>query len=81
MSLSQIKIYTQPDCPPCEIVKRFLTEYGFTYELKDIKKDESARNELINKYNSYSTPTIIIDNEKTIIGFEIEELKKALNIQ
>lgn len=79
--LTQITLYTQPDCPPCEIAKRFLTEYGFTYELKDIKKDNKARTELTNKYNSYSTPTFVINDNKVITGFEIDKLKEALHIE
>lgn len=74
-------MYTQPDCPPCEIAKLFLKEYGFTYELKDIKKDKRAHNELVNKYQSYSTPTFVINNETVIIGFELDKLKSALNIE
>ncbi|MGG0720355.1 glutaredoxin family protein [Robertmurraya massiliosenegalensis] len=79
--MSNITIYTQPDCPPCEIAKLFLKEYGFTYELRDIKKDNKARNELINKYQSYSTPTFVINDETVITGFEIEKLKEALSIE
>lgn len=79
--MHQIIIYTQPDCPPCEIAKRFLTEYGFTFELKDIKKDNNSRNELMKKYNSYSTPTFVIDNKEVVTGFEIEKLKEILQIK
>lgn len=79
--LTQIIIYTQPDCPPCEIAKRFLTEYGFSFELKDIKRDQKARDELIHQYNSYSTPTFVINNEQVVTGFEIERLKEILNIE
>lgn len=80
MKLTNIIVYTQPDCPPCEIAKRFLTEYGFNFELKDIKKDSKARNELIDKYNSYSTPTFVINDETVITGFDLEQLKQVLNI-
>lgn len=73
-------IYTQPDCPPCEIAKLFLTEYGFSYELKDIKKDSKARNDLTKKYNSFSTPTFVINDETVITGFEIDKLKEVLKI-
>jgi glutaredoxin-like YruB-family protein len=81
IKLTQITIYTQPDCPPCEIAKRFLTEYGFSYELKDIKKDKNARNELMNTYNSFSTPTFVINNKEVVTGFEIDQLKEILNIK
>ncbi|TKC18486.1 glutaredoxin family protein [Robertmurraya kyonggiensis] len=79
--MTTITIYTQPDCPPCEIAKLFLKEYGFTYELKDIKQDGHARNELINKYNSFSTPTFVINKETVVTGFDIEKLKEILQIE
>ncbi|WNS76995.1 glutaredoxin family protein [Bacillus sp. DTU_2020_1000418_1_SI_GHA_SEK_038] len=69
--MKEITIYTQPDCPPCEITKRFLSEYSFSFTTKDIKKDQKARNELINKYQSFSTPTIVI-GEEVITGFDLE---------
>lgn len=78
--MKKITVYTQPDCPPCEITKRFLTEYGFSYEVKNIKTDQKARMELIETYQSYSTPTIII-GEKVITGFDLEKLKIELNIK
>ncbi|WP_147531781.1 glutaredoxin family protein [Bacillus marasmi] len=77
--MSEIILYSQPDCPPCEITKKFLKEYGFSYTEKNIKVDNKARNELINKYQSYSTPTIVI-GDRIIRGFDAKELAKALNI-
>ncbi|WP_077211357.1 glutaredoxin family protein [Bacillus dakarensis] len=79
--MPKITLYSQPDCPPCEITKRFLTEYGFNYEIKDIMKDQNAKNDLIKKYNSYSTPTIVIDEDTIITGFDIQKLKDALKIE
>lgn len=78
--MKKITVYTQPECPPCEITKRFLTEYGFSYEVKNIKTDQKARKELIETYQSYSTPTIII-GETVITGFDLEKLKHELQIQ
>lgn len=78
--MNHIIIYSQPDCPPCEIVKLFLKDYGFAYIEKNIKIDSKARNELIKQYQSYSTPTIVIDNQ-VIIGFDLEKLKQILNIK
>lgn len=79
--MTKITIYTQPDCPPCEIAKLFLNEYGFSFELKDIKKDSKARNDLMKKYNSYSTPTFVINDDTVITGFEIDKLKEVLEIE
>lgn len=73
-------MYTQPECPPCEITKAFLKEYGFSFQQKDIKKDAQAMKELTQKYQSYSTPTIVIEDH-VISGFNLEELKKVLEIK
>ncbi|MBU8877635.1 glutaredoxin family protein [Bacillus sp. FJAT-29790] len=78
--MEKITIYTQPDCPPCDITKRFLSEYGFSFETKNIKTDHKAKKELIEKYQSYSTPTIVI-GDTIITGFNLEKLKEVLNIE
>lgn len=77
--MQKITVYTQPDCPPCKIIKMFLQEYNLSFTEKDIKKDSKARSELTDQYGSYSTPTTVI-GDKIIIGFDQEKLKEALQI-
>ncbi|MEL3973096.1 glutaredoxin domain-containing protein [Rossellomorea oryzaecorticis] len=77
--MRQVTLYTQPDCPPCEVVKLFLKEYKIDYIEKNIKEDNGARDYLITQLKSYSTPTITVD-ETTISGFDLESLKAALNL-
>ncbi|MBN6889226.1 glutaredoxin-like YruB-family protein [Cytobacillus horneckiae] len=78
--MKPIVVYTQPDCPPCEITKKFLSEYNFEFEQKNIKTDKSAMKELTEKYQSFSTPTIVI-GEEVITGFDLERLKAVLEIK
>nr|WP_263624276.1 glutaredoxin family protein [Cytobacillus kochii] len=80
MYVKSITIYTQPECPPCEITKMFLKDYGFSFEEKDIKKDPKAMKALTQTYHSYSTPTVVIENE-VISGFNLEKLKELLEIE
>jgi glutaredoxin-like YruB-family protein len=77
--MNDIIVYTQNECPPCQIVKMFLIEYGFSYTEKNINEDEKSRQELTEIYNSFSTPTIVI-GEEVIAGFDLEKLKKVLDI-
>lgn len=77
--MNDIIVYTQNECPPCKIIKMFLNEFGFTYSEKNISEDDKSRRELTELYGSYSTPTIIVGDE-VIIGFDLEKLKKVLNI-
>ena len=74
----KIEVYTQPDCPPCVIVKEFLKHNNVAYEEFDVK--DAARNRLLNDYDSYSTPTVVIDGE-VVAGFQIEKLQQLLNIE
>ncbi len=78
--MKTVILYSQPDCPPCEIVKRFFQEYNIPFSEKNIKENALYREELINKHNSFSTPTILIDST-VVIGPEFEHLKQLLDIE
>jgi glutaredoxin-like YruB-family protein len=73
-----VTLYSQPECPPCEVVKMFLKEHNVDYKEIDIKQNEQARNYLVKELKSYSTPTITVDSE-VISGFNLEALTAALN--
>ena len=77
--MKQVILYTQPDCPPCSILKRFFSENEIPFTEKNIREDAKAMKELTATYQSYSTPTNVIDG-KAIIGFELEKLMEALEI-
>jgi glutaredoxin-like YruB-family protein len=77
MTKAKVTIFTQPDCPPCQIVKLFLTERGVEFEERDITVDSEAVTELTEKYRSHSTPTVVIGDE-VLIGFNPERLDEIL---
>lgn len=73
-----IQLYTQPQCPPCEFLKNYLKNEGITYEEFNIKSDKQAMRRMMNDYDSFSTPTIII-NEKAYTMHQFEEVEKLLS--
>jgi glutaredoxin-like YruB-family protein len=73
----RVVVFTQPDCPPCMVVKMFLTEKGVVFEERDITVDADAVRELTEKYGSHSTPTLVIGDE-VMIGFNPERLDEIL---
>ncbi|SFC03351.1 Glutaredoxin-like protein, YruB-family [Bacillus sp. OV322] len=77
--MNDIILFTQPDCPPCKIMKMFLQENQISFIEKNIKEDAASMKELTKKYGSYSTPTIVI-NGQAIIGFEIDKIKETLSL-
>jgi glutaredoxin 3 len=79
ISIMKVELYTQPECPPCTIVKQFLHHHGVSYEEYDVKKDNVARNRMVNEYDSFSTPTVVVDGT-AVAGFNIEKLQQLLDI-
>ncbi|QFT88676.1 Glutaredoxin-like protein NrdH [Bacillus sp. THAF10] len=75
-----ITLYTQPDCPPCQVVKQFLTHYKITYKEIDISQDSHARDFLVHELQSYSTPTVTVD-EEIVKGFDLSKLQQLLGIE
>lgn len=64
-----IKVYSVPNCPWCEKVKKYLNSKKVDYEYINIKDDLEAREELIELTNQTSVPVIDIDGN-IVIGFE-----------
>ena len=73
----RVVLFTHPDCPPCHVLKLFLTERGIAFEERDVTRDPGAVHDLTEKYKSHSTPTLVI-GEEVIIGFNPERLDEIL---
>ncbi|HOM68450.1 MAG TPA: glutaredoxin family protein [Candidatus Paceibacterota bacterium] len=76
----EIKIYTTPFCPYCELAKKFFKEHNLEYQEINVADDDEAREELIAKTKQYSVPVIEIGSN-LIIGFNQRSLKEILNIK
>ncbi|KKB39179.1 glutaredoxin family protein [Bacillus thermotolerans] len=75
--MKSVILYTQPDCPPCEITKLFLNDRGVPYEEKNIAVDAEAQREWKDIWHSFSTPTVVVGRE-AVRGFNIEALSSLL---
>ncbi len=75
--MRKIIVFTQPDSLPCEAVKLFLKCRKVKFEERCVAYDDGARHELEEKYNSRSTPTIVIGDE-VLVGFDPERLDQLL---
>jgi glutaredoxin-like YruB-family protein len=77
--MAKVIVYSQPTCGYCKMLKEFLAENKIKYEDKDVTADPKAMEEF-QEMGHTGTPVTIIDG-KTIVGFKVEELKKALKIE
>ena len=55
----------------------FLSERGIVFEERDVTLDPSAVQDLVEKYKSHSTPTLLIGDE-VMIGFDPARLDQLL---
>jgi len=78
--MADLTIYTQPTCSYCGELKEYLKKHNISYEEKDITKDRSAWDDMVNKYKIRATP-LIVRGEKIIVGFNPDEIQKLLGEQ
>jgi glutaredoxin-like protein NrdH len=77
-----IFLYALSTCVHCKNTKSFLEEENIDYDFVDVDKlsgDEREKTiEEVKKFNPRcSFPTIVIDNEKVIVGLNKEEILEA----
>jgi glutaredoxin-like protein NrdH len=80
----KIKLYTLSTCSHCSRTKRFFKENGIEMEYVDVdllsgEQRERVMDEVRKLNPDCSFPTICID-DTTIVGFNEEKLRKALNL-
>ena len=81
----KVKLYAISTCGWCKKTKKFLNENGIEYEFEDVDllegEDKERAREEVGRHNPRkSYPTIIIDDEVVIVGFDVDKLKEALGI-
>ena len=72
-----IKVYSMPDCPWCQKVKKYLELRQVEFQEINIESDLEGRQELLALTKQLSVPVTSIDGH-VIVGFEREELDEAL---
>ncbi|MFH1316049.1 MAG: glutaredoxin domain-containing protein [Candidatus Woesearchaeota archaeon] len=77
--MAKIIVYSTPTCPWCHKVKDFFKENKVEFNDLNVAEDEKARNEMIEKSGQLGVPVIMID-DKVIVGFDKEAIKKELKI-
>ena len=75
----KVVLYSMDGWPACTTIKQFFADNQVDYELKDVRKDNQARTELVKVYKRRSVPVTII-GEEVIEGFIEPVLKKALGL-
>ena len=80
----KVKIYTLSTCSHCRNAKKFLNENDIPYEATEVDMLEGAARaaviEEVKKINPRCTfPTIAVEDQ-VVVGFNEQELRKALSL-
>jgi glutaredoxin-like protein NrdH len=79
----KLMLYALSTCVWCGKTKKLLNELGVEYDYTDVDQLTGAEREAaiktVTKYNpACSFPTLVIDDEKCIVGFKENEIREAL---
>lgn len=82
----EIKLYAISTCVWCKRTKKLLGDLGVEYSFIFVDQlDRKIRDEVeeeVTKWNPRcSFPTMVINNEKAIVGFQETEIKEALGYE
>lgn len=75
----EVKIYSTPTCPYCNLAKDYLSSKGVSFRNIDVSADPAAAEEMKNVSGQLGVPVIIAGSE-VIVGFDKSAINKALNI-
>ena len=68
-------VYTSPTCPYCTMVKEFLSQKGVSFDERDVSRDPSYAQELMNSTGQMGVPVTII-NGQIVVGFDRGRLEQ-----
>ncbi len=73
----EVKVYSTPTCPHCNMVKDYLTSKNISYQNIDVSIDSNAAQEMVEVSGQMGVPVIIIDGQVSV-GFDKARLESLL---
>lgn len=82
-NVAKVMLYTLSTCVWCKKTKALLSDLGVEYDYLDVDllagPEKEAATNTIKKYNpECSFPTLVINDQKCIVGFKEADIRKAL---
>lgn len=83
--MKKVKLFALSTCGWCKRAKRFLNEHNVEYDFTDVDlltgaEKERCMQELARWNPRRNFPTIVIDDEVVIVGYQEGQLRKALEL-
>lgn len=78
--IKKVKVFSTPNCDLCEQTRRFLTEKGIDFEHVDVTRDQDGLQEMRNLSRGARSAPVVSIGDKVVVGFNKEELEKAISL-
>jgi glutaredoxin len=78
----KVLLFTQSGCLSCELMKVYLEAREILFEERDITSDPQTRSEMLDLYDSPTTPTLVVcsgESHEVVVGFDVERLDQLLS--
>ena len=76
----EVKIYTTPSCPYCQMAKDFMKEKGVEFKEINVAQDQQAREYMVQKSGQIGVP-VIEKNSQFAVGFNKPKLAELLGVE
>lgn len=67
--MTDVTVFSTPNCFPCRLTKRKLSELGILFTERDVTRDEEA-NQIVQELGYKSVPVVLLSNGEHWQGFD-----------
>ncbi|MDT8898133.1 MAG: glutaredoxin family protein [Thermanaerothrix sp.] len=79
-SQPRVIVFSTPNCPFCNMAKRYLRERGIKFRDVDVSRDAAAARDMVRRSGQQGVPVIDI-NGKIVIGFDRPKIDRLLGLK
>mgnify|MGYP005845626683 FL=1 len=79
-SQPRVIVFSTPNCPYCNMAKRYLRERGVRFRDVDVSRDPAAARDMVRRSGQQGVPVIDI-NGKIVIGFDKARINQLLGLK
>ncbi|MER3474511.1 MAG: NrdH-redoxin [Armatimonadota bacterium] len=76
----RVIVFSTPNCPYCNMAKRYLRERGIRFRDVDVSRDHAAARDMVRRSGQQGVPVIDIDG-KIVIGFDRAKINQLLGLK
>lgn len=79
-SQPRVIVFSTPNCPYCNMAKRYLRERGIRFRDVDVSRDPAAARDMVRRSGQQGVPVIDI-NGKIVVGFDRARMNQLLGLK